>query len=68
MGSRCKRCVTDSINGYSHKECYTCLLKQQGIKICVVCFQSINNTSQICIDCKEYKPTMDITRHKLFKH
>ena len=63
MGSRCKRCVIDSINGYHHKSCYTCLLREQGIKVCVVCFITIGNNSQLCGNC-EYIPTIEITRKK----
>ena len=63
MGSRCKRCVIDSIHGYSHKSCYTCLLKDQGVKVCVVCFCDLNNYSQLCDKCI-YTPTVEITNKK----
>ena len=63
MSSRCKRCIMDSIHGYSHKSCYTCLLKEIGIKVCVVCFCDLDNSSQLCRDCV-YKPTIEITNKK----
>jgi predicted amidophosphoribosyltransferase len=63
MGSRCKRCVMDSIHGYSHKECYSCYLKNAKINVCVVCFKDIDNSSQLCRDCV-YTPTIEITRQK----
>ena len=61
MTSRCKRCIIDAINGFHHGECYTCLLT----KTCVVCFKSIKNNSQLCIDCV-YEPTCEITRKKKY--
>ena len=64
MGSRCKRCVIDSIHGIHHGECYTCYLKEIRIKTCVVCFKSINDSSQLCRGCV-YEPTYDITRKKI---
>ena len=64
MGSRCHRCVIDSIHGYRHKACYSCYLWNAKIKICVVCFQTIGNRSQLCSGC-EYKPTIEITRDKI---
>ena len=66
MTSRCKRCIIDYIHGYPHPECYTCKLKQSKIKVCVVCFKGINNTSQLCSSC-EYTPTFEITRYKKLK-
>jgi len=63
MGSRCKRCVIDSIRGYHHPSCYTCFLRETQIKVCVVCFKNINNNSQLCGKC-EYEPTIEITHKK----
>ena len=63
MGSRCLRCVMDSINGYLHPECYTCMIKQSKVKVCVVCFKDIQTRKELCKDCK-YKPTFELTREK----
>ena len=56
MKMRCLRCAIDAINDYLHGECYTCYLKGAKIKVCVVCFKSIKNSSQLCRDCV-YVPT-----------
>ena len=60
---RCLRCVTDAIHGYLHGECYTCHLREKRVKVCVVCFKSISNSSQLCRDCV-YVPTIEITNKK----
>ena len=59
---KCHRCYVDSLYELetTNSFCWTCDCKKRKIKICVVCFKSLKNGSELCKDCV-YSPTKIIT-------
>ena len=67
MVQKCHRCIIDRLYDCETKNlfCYTCDLKMRRIRICVVCFQQISTTKELCSSCV-YLPTKRRTDIKKF--